>query len=410
MTNFKICVIALFFCLANLIQAQIPKVISYQGLLSESTGTPVTDGEHTVHFRIYDDSTSGQIEWQESALIQINQGILSHNLGTVIPLEIPFTKAYWLGITIGDGAELEPRLRFTAAAYSLGSVNSQNLVGTRNRFPSEGNVGIGLETAPESALDVNGTIRSREGGFQFPDGSVQTTAASGSAISSGNSLDASDGDPANALFINANGDVGIGTTQPKAGLHVEKSAIKLNGHTQINRLQITTPRTFVHWHLRTGDDVPGLAPHQLHFQYDVYGNYKTNFSLISNGNAVFHHNVGIGTNIPRERLSVNGRIRAREVLVTQKNWPDFVFDPSYSLMPLATIEKFIAENQHLPGIPSAMEAEKDAVPLGDMQAKLLQKIEELTLYLIEIKKENTELASRLATLESDKSSKKVSNK
>lgn len=93
--------------------------------------------------------------------------------------------------------------------------------------------------------------------------------------------------------------------------------------------------------------------------------------------------VGIGTTDPKAKLSVNGDIYAKRVRVTPDDWPDFVFEPAYELPSLQELESFIALYKHLPGIPSAKEVNEQGVDLGENQAKLLQKIEEMTLYLIE---------------------------
>lgn len=95
-------------------------------------------------------------------------------------------------------------------------------------------------------------------------------------------------------------------------------------------------------------------------------------------------NVGIGTNIPDEKLTVNGIIHAKEIKIDLTGpLADFVFKPSYQLMPLREVEMFVRNNNHLPGIPSASEVQTNGLNVGDMQNKLLQKIEELTLYVIE---------------------------
>lgn len=86
-----------------------------------------------------------------------------------------------------------------------------------------------------------------------------------------------------------------------------------------------------------------------------------------------------------------GTIRATEVKVEATPWPDFVFAPDYKLRPLHEVEQFIKQHNHLPDIPSNATVEADGIGLGEMNAKLLQKIEELTLYLIELKKENESL-------------------
>ncbi|CAH0304347.1 MULTISPECIES: hypothetical protein [unclassified Pedobacter] len=102
-------------------------------------------------------------------------------------------------------------------------------------------------------------------------------------------------------------------------------------------------------------------------------------------------NVGIGTISPRERLSVNGNIRAKEIKVEATNWPDFVFKEEYQLPSLKEVEKYIKANKHLPEIPSAAEIEKDGVQLGEMNRLLLKKIEELTLHVINLDKKMTAL-------------------
>ncbi|MBB6273360.1 hypothetical protein HDF26_003820 [Pedobacter cryoconitis] len=86
-------------------------------------------------------------------------------------------------------------------------------------------------------------------------------------------------------------------------------------------------------------------------------------------------NVGIGTEkFGEERLAVNGKIKAREILVDNQGWPDYVFNKSYQLPKLEDIEKDILKLGHLPGIPSAQEVKEKGIELGDMNARLLQKV------------------------------------
>lgn len=96
---------------------------------------------------------------------------------------------------------------------------------------------------------------------------------------------------------------------------------------------------------------------------------------------------GIGTLDPQAKLDVRGNIIADEVEIKINKGADFVFSSDYDLKPLSEVENFILENKHLPEIPSEKEMQENGLNLNEMQIKLLQKIEELTLYIIEQQKE-----------------------
>jgi hypothetical protein len=112
-------------------------------------------------------------------------------------------------------------------------------------------------------------------------------------------------------------------------------------------------------------------------------------------------NLGIGcTNVPSGfRMAVNGAIRARRVRVDTEGWCDYVFDENYKLKPLQEVEEFIKKNKHLEEIPSAEEVSKEGIDLSEMNMLLLKKVEEITLYLIELKNENELLKGRVQILE-----------
>jgi hypothetical protein len=123
--------------------------------------------------------------------------------------------------------------------------------------------------------------------------------------------------------------------------------------------------------------------------------------------------VGIGTTSPCSNayapsnclMSVAGAVQAQEVVVNT-GWSDYVFDPGYHLAPLTEVAGYIEAHRHLPDIPSEAEVKQGGVALGEMQAKLLAKIEELTLHVIQaderntrLEKQNEELEKRIAQLE-----------
>jgi hypothetical protein len=123
-------------------------------------------------------------------------------------------------------------------------------------------------------------------------------------------------------------------------------------------------------------------------------------------NAKFHLNGAqlIGSNSARiatgYSLSVDGKIMSEEsTVLNSTSWPDYVFAEGYKLMPLEEVEQKIKEHKHLPNFPPAAEIEKTGIQLGQMSTKLTEKVEELTLYVIELKKENKALAEKLMLIE-----------
>lgn len=109
-------------------------------------------------------------------------------------------------------------------------------------------------------------------------------------------------------------------------------------------------------------------------------------------------NVGIGTANPQNKLSVNGTVQAKEVIVNA-GWSDYVFNSDYKLQSLAEVAQFIQQNHHLPNIPSEADVSDNGIHVGDIESKLLAKIEELTLHVIQLSQQNDQLAKRMATLE-----------
>ncbi|MFC1226719.1 hypothetical protein ACFE6N_23145 [Pedobacter sp. BG31] len=116
----------------------------------------------------------------------------------------------------------------------------------------------------------------------------------------------------------------------------------------------------------------------------------------SSGLNYLNGNLGLGTTDTRGfKLAVNGKIRAQEIKVEATNWPDYVFAKGYQVGKLDELESYIKANKHLPEIPSVKEVKENGIELGEMNKLLLKKIEELTLYIIELKKESVDQQKQL---------------
>lgn len=113
--------------------------------------------------------------------------------------------------------------------------------------------------------------------------------------------------------------------------------------------------------------------------------------------------VGIGTTSPDAELAVRGTIHTQEVKVDMNGWVDFVFKSDYELRTLEEVEEHINEKGHLPEIPNEEEVKENGINLGEMNAKLLQKIEELTLYMIDMNKQLKSQSKRMVQLEQENS-------
>ena len=222
------------------------------------------------------------------------------------------------------------------------------------------------------------------------------------------------------LVLKSSGYIGIGTNTPGKDLHLRKDTNGLIGVDFENNS--TGASAYQATRFISGTNIAGVYTYgQNHSSlanvavFTAHGS-NTELRLSQNNNAPLtiytnnqermriagDGNVGIGiTSTPSGyKLAVDGKIIAEEVKVKDSgSWPDHVFQAGYDLMPLPEVERYIAEHQHLPGVPSAEEVAADGQSLGETQALLLQKIEELTLYVIDLKKENEGLKERMRALE-----------
>ena len=201
------------------------------------------------------------------------------------------------------------------------------------------------------------------------------------------------------LIIRNNGFVGISNTAPDERLVVDGN-IKL--HQSGNKI-------YWDWPSRTIEQYSsGVNSQMIRFRNSMdNSNPDGGFDFTTHtGVSVLRINqekVGIGTtDFPgNHKLRVEGSIGAREIKVEATGWSDFVFEKDYDLRTLAEVEKHITEHGHLPEIPSEAEVTENGINLGEMNAKLLQKIEELTLYLIEQNKRMNQLEAKNAELEKE---------
>ncbi|MGS2765228.1 hypothetical protein [Sinomicrobium sp. M5D2P9] len=211
----------------------------------------------------------------------------------------------------------------------------------------------------------------------------------------------------------ASGNVGIGTTSPWTTLSIYTPGgepgyptLTSKGDAQFilrssnNDLEIGTSRKLndrTTWFLARHSSITTYGQYYstLHLQPDtgdksrfkgVAIGYPAQTSVPFGTHLAIAGNVGIGTVNPGDwKLAVNGNIRAKEVKV-ETGWSDFVFEKTYKLPTLKEVEQYIEEHGHLKDIPSAGEVEKNGILVGEMHARLLQKIEELTLYTIQQQK------------------------
>lgn len=182
--------------------------------------------------------------------------------------------------------------------------------------------------------------------------------------------------------ITTNGKVGIGNTTPAAKLDIvsstgfgstNTSGLKIankNGGPAANIVEVTNQMI----------QVPAQDPVSL-------------FWVRGDGQVGVSNSLRIGAteangSYSNYKLSVDGDMIAKRCVIQLDNWADYVFNDDYKLLPLTNVADYIRTHKHLPGVPSEAEVKNNGVDIGDMNKVLLKKIEELTLYMIELKKDN----------------------
>jgi len=274
------------------------------------------------------------------------------------------------------------------AALDIWNTNGSANTGGQINFRSDANAGAAGIGAVIGYLNKNSNTSGSVGDLIF---GVKNSATDASIIQ--------------AMTIQRGGNVGIGTTSPTQNLSVTgRFTIAPTGVTPDDAYNgnviITKPAN-------SGQYInmirQGIVPWSIGMVYNT-SNFAIGTSTSTDAsftNPAFvitaDGKIGIGTTIPDQALTVKGKIHTNEVIidVLYPIVPDYVFKPSYKLMPLHLVEQYVKTNSHLPEIPSADEITKNGLSIGDMQNKLLQKIEELTLYMIEQQKQIEDLKLQL---------------
>ncbi len=204
------------------------------------------------------------------------------------------------------------------------------------------------------------------------------------------------------IFPLPSGNVGIGTTAPVDNLEIKNAFSFHNGGNKVIFLGAINSSGDTNTSQYAGEI--RFDPANGKLSMGVSGTKSTlpitAFTIDTSGR------VGLGSLNPDERLTVNGKIHAKEIKVDLAIPADYVFQkyftgfstlkPEYEILSLNEIESFIKDNHHLPNIPSAQEIQENGFHLGEMNNLLLQKVEELTLYIIEQNKRIEVLEANLA--------------
>jgi hypothetical protein len=292
---------------------------------------------------------------------------------------------------------MRTQIAFLLFAILTTNLNAQTWNGTTpgNIYYDQGNVTIGASTSNAANLHIGKQENYASSTGEILRLSIQPYGHTGGPwqfrardTSSDAFLDIAYGSTPPSLTFNSTGYVGVGSTGPKFKFHIRGA----NANSDKMTLGTNTTGNFAltsadggAYGLFAGVSSTGRAWMQAG-RYDFDMAYD--FVLQASGGNVL---IGkVSQQNAAYKLDVNGPIRANEIVVNTTG-ADFVFESTYELRNLLEVEKFITQNKHLPEIPSAKEMQENGISVGEMETKLLQKIEELTLYMIELNKQNQNL-------------------
>jgi len=255
---------------------------SIQGVLRDPLGRTVEDGNYNLVFRIYEVDAGGSSIWEESqGSVIVSNGVFGVELGIVSSLdEVPFDENYWIGITVNEGVEMDPRFKLTK------SPSAMSVYGYENVFPSVGNVGLGTHD-PEAKLHII----------------VSDTSA--------DKLRVEDENGDNDVVVKANGQMGLNVELPLADLHINSTSsgadklliensdgstnviVKSDGQVGINE---GTPEADLHI-VATASDEDRLLIENID---------GTNQLIVTSDGKI-----GVNVNEPAQALDINGNLKMR---------------------------------------------------------------------------------------------------
>jgi len=289
-------------------------------------------------------------------------------------------------LTVHDTRNVNDAPNFLSRSLRI-DFKDTNVIGV----PGGGGYSSNITIAPwtDATGGLNHQLNFNDGGIYYRTGSYSLTTWN----------------PWKKFIIESDGKVGIGTNNLSANLHVYGAVnpnIILQGPISRLELGVATNNGAYAPFAQVGDIVyrPLGAKHGLIFLLSNDNNDGT--SYIKFGDCA---NEGWVTIFNNRTMRIDGQLFAKEIKIQSNVWSDHVFCKDYRLRSIEEVKEFIETNNHLPDIPSEQEVRENGVDLGDMQAKLLQKIEELTLYLInqdksihELQKSNQELQNEIEQL------------
>jgi hypothetical protein len=389
--------------------------VRLEGLATSTTNTNIltTDASGNVANRTLSSMMASSGAWSVAG----NSATATDFLGTLtnVPLNIVTDNTQRMTVAtngnIGIGTTTP-----TAGLHIVGGVGSVSSLGGVSK----------AQAAPSIKLDRNDgtnqggllTIGLSNSGFSNPvlgGGSAcfRLTDPYGNSSNGDMGFSANQADVEPALTIKHNSQVGIGTSTPANNfckLQIHNGALMVSGGNGAGGAMMVF----------SDNPAPGVFPNGrwgIEYEPNVHGlnfwkPFNPGMQNASNYHLFLSDNGKIGMGIDPNSCSGNPfpgnyRLYVKDGILTEKvkvavacsaAWADYVFAPDYKLAPLAEVETYIKANKHLPNVPSADELVKDGLDLGTMQAKQMEKIEELTLYMIEMKKEIDQLKKDNAAL------------